>query len=244
MMIAAMCKLYLVSEKEIYLSAAKNADDFIKKHLCKQEALYVSYHMGKRGVRGFLDDYSAYILAQLSLYRASLDSNYLSRAKGLCDTVLADFRDSTGGFYLYGKHNEELILRPKETYDGAIPSGNSLMAYNLVLLSLFTDEDKYNSAAERQLDFMRTIASQYPAGYAMFLIALMQHDTPPMKITVVPDNQTDKKRMARILPHNAIVIFKNAAKEYPLKNGKTTYYVCRGHKCLPPTNDLQEVLDY
>ena len=242
LMIAAMCELYLVSRKAIYLSAAQNADSFIQKYLCGKDTIYVSFHMEKRGVRGFLDDYAAYIFAQLSLYRATLKNEYLNRAKSLCDKVISDFGDNAGGFYLYGKDHEELILRPKETYDGAIPSGNSLMAYSLVRLSLITDEAKYKNEAERQLDFLAQSAVQYPTNHAMFLIALLEHEKPSMKITVVSNQQTDKTTLPLAFPSNAIVILLDApTKEYSLKNGQTTYYVCRGHSCLPPTNDLNEL---
>ena len=171
LMIAAMCELYLVSGKERYRSAAQNADSFIRKNLCDSDTLFVSFHMGKRGVRGFLDDYSAYIFAELSLYRATLEGEHLEHAKMLYDKVVSDFGDSSGGFYLYGKGHEELILRPKETYDGAIPSGNSLMAYDLVRLSILTDKDNYKTAAEQQLDFLAQSAAQYPTNHAMFLTA-------------------------------------------------------------------------
>ncbi len=242
LMIAAMCELYLVSGKEIYLSAAQNADGFIRKYLCEGDTLYVSYHMKKQGVRGFLDDYSAYIFAQLSLYRATLESDYLNRAINLCDKVMGDFGDNTGGFYLYGKEHEELILHPKETHDGAIPSGNSLMAYDLVRLSFLTDNEKYKIAAERQLDFLSQSASRYPTGHAMFLKALLEYNNPPTKITVILDEATDKSVLPLDLPHDAVIILRDSAEEYPLKNGKTTYYICRGHSCLPPTNDLYELV--
>ncbi len=242
LMIAAMCELYLISGKEIYLSAAQNADAFIRKYLSDGDTLYVSFHMGKRGVRGFIDDYAAYIFAELTLYRATLKNEYLEHAKGLCDKVLSDFGDGTGGFYLYGEGHEKLILRPKETYDGAIPSGNSLMAYDLVRLSLLTDEEKYKTAAERQIDFLAPRASQYPTNHAMFLTALLQYEIPPTKITVVTDEDTEKIALPRELSNDAVVILKDPTEEYPIKNGKTTYYVCRGHSCLPPTNDLNEFL--
>ncbi len=244
LMIAAMCELYLVSKKEIYLSAAQNADCFIQKYLCDSNTLFVSFHMEKQGVRGFLDDYAAYIFAQLSLYRVTLNREYLNRAKHLCDKVISDFGDNTGGFYLYGKDHEELIIRPKETYDGAIPSGNSLMAYNLVRLSFLTDEERYKAATERQLDFLAQIASQYPTNHAMFLMALLEQVKPPMKVTVILDEQTEKSDLALMLPPDAVVIPLDApTKEYPLKNGKTTYYVCKGHSCLPPTNTLNELFE-
>ena len=241
LMIAAMCELYLVSKKEIYLCAAQKADACIQKNLCEGDTLYVSFHMGKRGVQGFLDEYAAYTFAELSLYRATLESAYLDRAKNLCDKVIADFWDNTGGFYLYGDEHEALILRPKETYDGAIPSGNSLMAFDLVRLSLLTDAEKYKSIAQQQLDFLAQNASTYPTGHAMFLCALLEHDRPPMKITVVTDEKTDKSTLPLAVPSEAVIrLLPKATKEYPLKNGSTTYYVCRGHSCLPPTNALHE----
>lgn len=239
LMIAAMCELYLTGKKEKYLSAAQNADRFIQKYLWDGDALHVSFHLGKRGVRGFLDDYAATIFAQLSLYRATLEGFYLNRAEKLCDKVISDFSDGAGGFYLYSKEHEALILRPKETYDGAIPSGNSLMAYNLVRLSYLADAEKYKNPTKQQIDFLTKTASSSPMHYAMFLRALLEYTEAPTKITVVPAGQTDKLPLT--LPPDAVVILlPKPTEEYPLKNGKTTYYVCRGHSCLPPTNNLNE----
>lgn len=243
LMIAAMCELYLVSKNEIYLNAAKNADDFIQKNLSEKDTLFVSFRAGKRGVSGFLDDYASYIFAQLALYKATLDCEYSERAKCLCDKVTSDFGDNTGGFYLYGDNSEELIFRPKEAYDGAIPSGNSLMAYNLVRLSLITSDEKYTNEAEFQLDFLEAKASQYPSGYAMFLTALLEHAEPPMKVTVVTDKQTDKINLPLSVPSDAVItLLQQPTEEYPLKNSKTTFYVCRNRSCLPPTNDLNELI--
>ncbi|MBQ9112427.1 MAG: thioredoxin domain-containing protein [Clostridia bacterium] len=238
LMIAAMCQLYLISKKKIYLSAAGHADRFIQEYLRDSDALYVSFHMGKHGVSGFLDDYASYISAQLALYRATLEHEYMNRAERLCDKVLSDFADTAGGFYLYGKDHEELILRPKETYDGALPSGNSLMAYNLVSLSLLTDNERYKIQAERQLEHLSRDAAQYPTNHSMLLRALLMHDKPGMKITVAVDENTDKSSLPLAFPPDAtIILLPHPTKEYPLKNGKTTYYVCRDHMCLPPTND-------
>ena len=241
LMITAMCELYLVSKKDIYLSTAQKAAAFIQKYLCKDDTLYVSFREGKCGVIGFLDDYAAYIFAMLSLYKATLDREYLKLAGRFCGKAISDFGDNTGGFYLYGNNSEELILRPKETYDGAIPSGNSLMAYNLVRLSLITSDEKYKITAEQQLNFLASKA-QYLPGYAMFLTALLEYDEPPMKVTVVLDEQTDSNNIPLAVPLDAAVsLLPQPTEEYPLKNGKTTYYVCKGHSCMPATNDLNEI---
>ncbi len=244
LMIAAMCELYLVSKNEVYLNAAQKADEFIRKYLCEDDTLFVSFRNGKRGVKGFLDDYASYIFAQLFLYRATLDNSYLNRAKKMCNKIIDDFSDNGSGFYLYSNQSEGLILRPKETYDGAIPSGNSLMAYNFVKLYLLTSDDKYKDLAEKQLDFISSEASQYPTNHAMFLTALLEYNEPPMKVTVVADDKTDIKSLTLDLPANAMInLFTGPTKEYSLKNGKTTYYVCKGKACMPPTNNLNEIIN-
>ncbi|MBO5439796.1 MAG: thioredoxin domain-containing protein [Clostridia bacterium] len=172
LMISAMCKLYLASGKENYLNVAKKADSFIKSHLKENNTLFVSYREGKRGAKGFLGEYSSYIFAQLELYNATNDKQYLDESITMTEKVIEDFSDTDGGFYLYGAENEELILKPKETYDGAIPSGNSLMAYNLVKLAQITD--KFKEQAAKQLDFVATDAIKYPVGYSMLLVALLE----------------------------------------------------------------------
>ncbi len=241
LMIAALCALYLACGKTRYLEAAKKADEFIQNHLCQNDTLFVSFRDGKRGVPGFLDDYAGYLYAQLALYKATLNRDYIARADRLCDRVQEKFGDPFGGYYLYGHDSEALISRPKESYDGAIPSGNSLMAYGLVRLALITEEEKYRSAAARQLEFLAAEAAHYPPGYAMFLTALSEHLEPPMKITVAPDAQTDPMHLPLELPADAaVVLLPKPTEEYPLKNGKTTYYVCQGHRCLPPTNELPQ----
>ncbi len=239
LMIGAMCELYLVSKEERYLQAARQADAFIQKYLLEENSLYVSFCKGKCGVKGFLDDYAGYIFAQLALYRATLDQGYLYRAEELCDKVMGDFGDPDGGFYLYGHESEELILHPKETYDGAVPSGNSLMAYNLVRMSIITGNEKYQKAAERQLNFAAAAAERYPAGYGMFLTALLEYMEPPMKVTIVPDEQEDTERLPLTIPLGAAaILLQHPTEEYPLKDGRTTYYVCHNHSCMPPAHSV------
>lgn len=239
LMIAAMCHLYRVTEKETYLQAAVEAQQFIEGHLCGNDVLYTSYRKERRSEAGFLDDYANEIFALLALYEATLKREYLEKARRFCGKVIQDFYDEEhGGFFLYGKENEQLILRPKETYDGAVFSGNSAMAYNLVRLYLITGEEYFAELAERQLGFMSVAAEHYPAGYAMFLLALLDYMEAPEKVTVVVKEWQDLKGLAARIPLGAIVsVLDGQTPEYPMKNEKTTYYICRGHMCLPPVNE-------
>ena len=240
LMIAAMCYLYRVSKKEIYLHAAVKAQKFIEEQLSENELLYVSFREGKRGARGFLDDYANEIFALLTLYETVFDKEYLKKARKFCDKVLSDFYDQQeGGFYLYGKENEQLILCPKETYDGAVPSGNSMMAYNLVFLYHLTGEEALGEMAKQQIHFLSAQAETYPTGSAMFLLALSDYLDPPEKITAVLKDRKDLQHLSCRIPLSAAVcVLEEATKEYPLKNNQTTFYRCKGHSCQPPVNDL------
>ncbi len=243
LMITAMCSLYRMSGKEAYLQAAKQAEHFIMENLSDGDTLFVSFRDGRRGVKGFLDDYASLVFAELALYGATLEQGFLQRAERFCLAANRKLRDEeNGGYYLYGTDNETLILQPKETYDGAVPSGNSLMAYNLVRLAQLTGGEKYASAAAHQLDYLSGEAARYPAGHAMFLLALLDQEMPPPKVTVVPAGETiDAKLPLRFPLDAAVSLLREPTKEYPLKDGKTTFYICTNNSCLPPVNDLSEV---
>ena len=238
-MIAALCSLYRVSGKEAYLEAAERADVFISRNLREGETLHVSFRDGRRGVKGFLDDYAAYLFAQLALHGATLKGDYLNRAAQMIGLINRRFRDEgNGGYYLYGEDHEALILRPKETFDGAIPSGNSLMAWNLVRLAQLKEDEQLQRDAQRQIDFLARQAADYPTGHAMFLLALLEQEFPPPKIVVASAEKADAARLPMQLPLDAAVTLEEPNAAYPLKDGKTTFYICRNRSCLPPTNDL------
>ena len=238
--IAAFCSLYRISRDSKYLHAAEAANDFIQNNLCHGDTLFVSFRNGKSSVKGFLDDYASYIFALIALYKVTLDRGFLCRAGQMADKAAADFFDyEGGGFYLYGRENEQLIIRPQEYYDGAIPSGNSLMAYNLTQLKYLIPDDTRDSILRRQMDRMSGEASSYPAGYAMFLCALSYYLDPPATVTVVRGEDYCGDLPFVVSPDSIVRIIDTPSEEYRLLNGKTTFYVCEGHACHPPVNKEQ-----
>ena len=128
-------------------------------------------------------------------------------------------------------------MNPKETNDGAIPSGNFVMAYNFVRLYQLTEEEKYRELAEKQIAFLSEQAADYPAGHSLFLLAKLLYENPPEHITIVHDDKSDLSENCKKLPFFANVSVVQESEKYPLLNDKTTYYVCRGHMCLPPSNE-------
>ncbi len=242
LMISALCEVYLESGKYRWLDAAKRADRFISEHLISGEKLYASLASGHLGENAFLDDYAAYCYAQLSLYRATLETAYLDKAEELCEIVLSNFSDNpTGGFFFSGKNGERLLLRPKETYDGAMPSGNSLMAWNLVRLWQLTGKETYQAYALNQLDFLTKEASAYPMGYSMFLSALQEFHSPSMKVIIVSPSANAAQTLIRSFPAAAILRLQKPNNQYPALDEKTTFYICEGTTCRPPVNDIQKI---
>jgi len=242
LMVAALAMLYRVTEDERYIDAAKRAEIFIFEKLYSDNKLFVSYRNGQRSKTGFLDDYAFYTFALLLLYETTFDEKYLNKAKSFCKLAIDYFYDSKNrGFVLSGKENEKLIFESKETYDGAIPSGNSVMAYNFVKLFLLTDEDEFGDMAEKQLAFMTADAEQYPMGYSFYLLALSMFLDPPPHITVVLKSKNDLTSIKGQFSLNMdLTVLESPTEKYPLLNNKTTYYLCKNHSCLPPSNEFQK----
>ncbi len=240
LMICAMAILYRVSGQSRFLMAAQNAQSFLEKHLTDQTLLYTSCRNGRHSSHGFLDDYACQSVALLSLYEVSGNTGYLKRALSVCQEAHRQFADpAKGGYFLYGAHNDPLITRPKESYDGALPGGNSMMAYALVRLSQLTESTLLKQQSEAQLAFLSKEAAHHPAGYCFYLIALLFHTYPPQHITIVLSEEEDAAHVLPALPlYASLTILQKETDSYRLLHDRTTYYVCKDSTCLPPTNDI------
>ena len=240
MMIAAFALLYRITGKKNYLAAACNANRFIQENLTDGGKLFVSWRNGEHRTNGLLDDYAFYAAALIMLFEATADRAYLRKAESLCREAMDQFTDEeNGGYRLSGRYNEALILTPRETYDGAVPSGNSMLAYAFVRLAQLTDDAVWQRAADEQLSFLSGEAKGYPAGHSMFLLALLTRRNPPPAITIVLPRDVAPDDIPDPLPFYADITVRRAPDEkYPLLDNRITYYVCRGQVCHPPSNTL------
>ena len=241
LMIEALCELYRACGKEIYLTAAKQAQAYLDAHLREGAQLYVSFRAGKKGVRGQLSDYAAEISALLALWGATLEPGYPDLAEALADKASAAFFDGEkGGFYLYDKEGEALILRPKESADGALPGGNAMMLRSLLALQALRPSEAREQVLAKQLRWQAAHARLDPMGHAAFLAALSDRLEEPPQVTAVLGDKADLRALPfRIPPEAALRVIIPPTAEYPLLEGKTTYYVCRGSVCLPPVTELE-----
>lgn len=241
MMIAALSMLCRVSGNEEYLHAAVNAQIFVEKNVSDGLCLYTSWRDGKCSENGFLDDYAYYVTALVELYNSTLNRAYLEKAEQFCQEAVKRFADEEGGgFYLTDSDSTELFMNPKETYDGAIPSGNSVMAYNFVRLHQLTEKEDYRELAQKQIRCMSAKAQDYLMGHSMFLIAKQLYDNPPKHIRIALKERSDLEGIKERLPLLANVIAVPESREYPLLNDSTTFYICENHTCYAPTNIFHE----
>ncbi|MBQ8509431.1 MAG: thioredoxin domain-containing protein [Clostridia bacterium] len=244
LMIAAMAYLYRVSGENKYLDAARKAAAYIESSLCENDRLYVGIRGGKRAGKGFLEDYAYYCAALISLYSAMGDGAYLERAAGLCRIAVELFSDTDGGYRMSGRDGEELVITAKETYDGALPSGNAVLAYVLTRLEQLDPDGEWGTLRAGQEDYMSREAAQYPAGHCMFLLALLFCWNPPPKITAVCGVGEDAQTVLRKLPLYAdITVLPDETADYRRLDGGTAFYVCRNHTCLPPSKTYPPVVE-
>lgn len=259
LMIAALAKAARIWNDENSLSAAKKACDFIQSKLTKANGnLYVRYREGESVGEGTIDDYAFYAWALIELYESTFELEYLEECIRIVENIHSDFFDErNGGCYLYGTEGEVLIQRPKEVYDGAIPSGNSVYAFILSLLYRLTGDPKWNSACTKQLSFLAGHIKDYPAAYSFSLIAMQSELTQSLELVCVTNQIQDigpfQKFLSKIYQPNLTVIVKTKeneeklndiasfTKEYPIHDQETRFYLCKNHTCYPPVSTLQEL---
>ncbi|MBP5166211.1 MAG: thioredoxin domain-containing protein [Oscillospiraceae bacterium] len=237
MTVAAFCMLFRVTGNTRYLNAAERAQKYIEKYLREGDVIFAARRGDKRGEKGFLDDYAWYAAALTELYLSTLEREYLTMAERVFNTACGLFADARGGFFQRPARDNELFVNPKEDHDGAIPGGNSVMAYAAVRLAQLTDDEIIARVAAAQTDYLSSRAD-HPAGQCFFLLTKLIFEHPPVRIRIVKkDDQPLPAEATRQFLAN--VTAAPPSEEYPLLNDAVTYYVCRGNICLPPGNAVQ-----
>lgn len=263
LMIMALAKAAKALNKPEYAEAAKRASDFIGKELRREDGrLLARYRDGDAAFLGYLDDYAFYVWGLIELYEATFDISLLELAVELNAEMLRLFwDDKQGGLFFYGEDGEQLFTRPKEIYDGAMPSGNSAAALNMAKLARYTYDAALSQKTDEQLQAFAGSVQKYPSGHALFLIALEYAVGAPSEIVLAgdptkPDVQAMASKLQRQFRPNAIYMLHPsgeqgtvARKLIPLLQdkvalgGKATAYICKNFACQSPVTDLDELDD-
>lgn len=240
------------------LPMAKKSLEFIRRHLVDGEGrLHVRYRDGEAAFDGHLDDYAFYALALLQMYRTVFDTAYLEEAVRTAEIMVEYFFDRRkGGFYLYASDAEQLIARPKDTWDGAMPSGNSAAAHVLCALAGLTAQTQWIRLRDRHLSFLAEETKNYPAGYSFSLLAMTEVLYPSRELICVLSEKCGESVCSSLAafpdsglhilvktPENAKVLDKIApfTKNYPI-TGNARYYLCENGSCRTPRESLEDIL--
>ena len=200
------------------------------------------------------EDYAVYGLGLLELYRSTFDIRYLQKAIQRVEQMMELFEDQeNGGYFMTASDGETLIARPKETYDGAIPSGNSVAAMVLQRLAFLTGEGKWLDAANRQMRFLSNDVWDHPGSSCLGMLAMMDALYPHRELVCacgsgVPrelqeylrEHPADDLQVLVKTPENAAVLAECApfTKDYPLPEQGTMYYLCEDGMCKAPVADM------
>lgn len=263
LMIAALAKAGTLLGEPRYTAAAVRAADFILRELQAENGrLMKRYRKGNAGLPAHLDDYAFTVWGLLELYEATLEVTYLQEALRINDQMIAHFWDDTGGgFYMTADDGEKLLLRSKDIYDGAIPSGNSVATLNLLRLGHMTGREDYLKKAEGITRTFAESVNRYPAGHTHLMVALQYALNPNYEVVIVgrPATKDTRAMLAALrkpfLP-GKVVLLRPADKktsaaiirlapytEFMIaKNGRATAYVCTNFVCKLPTTDISQML--
>jgi len=262
LMIAACAKAYQVLCDVTYLDMAEKAVKFIEENLTDEKGiLYVSFREGRSDIPGFLDDHAFMAWAYLALYEATFEISWLRKCIDMAYKTSQLFEDmENGGYFLYGENNEELISKPKEMYDGAMPSGNSVIAYVLNRLKYLTGDPGISELADRQMKFISRNAVDHPAAYTFALIAAMSNIYKSTQLVcVLPDSEKIVEIRSRLSGHfvpNTVILVKTPrnqdqvaeiaefTKGQTAKEGKPTFYLCQNYACTEPVHSFDEALTH
>lgn len=260
LMIAALAYGGKVLKNDSYINEAKEAVRFIYEKLVREDGrLLARYREGEAAYLAYSDDYAFLIWGLIELYEATFDFQYLKKATDLNNDMYRYFWDKEdGGFFLYGEDSEELIWRPKEIYDGAIPSGNSVAALNILKLGKLTGDLELEERVKKMFKVFGGRVKEIPTAYSYFIIAVLYSNISGKDIVIsCEQNNHDAKTLINEInksfqPFTTVVLnngdeelYKIApnVKEKASIDGKTTIHICENFSCRRPITNIEEAIN-
>jgi len=253
LMLGALARAGAVLGEDAYRAAAEKNVAFLKSKLWdeKSQTLYHRWRDGERDSVQLHEAYAFLLGGVIELYQSTLAPKYLEFAIALAESMLSKFYDrEDGGFWQSGR-TSDLILRVKEDYDGAEPSGNSVAVMALLKLAAITDRKDFREAAEKTLRLFSDRLQQMPNAVPYLLQALNFSLEEPKRVVVAGDVTSPE---AQKLVHAAHSVYQpnkvalgtagpveSFAKTLPVKDGRPTVYLCTGTACQAPTHDPEKV---
>ena len=262
MMLASLAEAARVLQRPDYLEAARRAGEFLLKHMVAEAGrLYRSHKGGRSKLNAYLEDYANLLDGWLELYQTTFEERYFAEARRLAELALARFRSADGGFFDTSDDHESLIVRPRNLQDNVTPSGNAMMAKQLLRLAAYTGDARYDEAGREVLRKLSDAMRQYPQAFAESLNAADMLIRGIDEVAVVGDLESAGGRqmletLRRPFRPNQVVAWSGQdvarhdliplLSERSIIDGRATVYVCRHFACrLPVTSaaDTAAALD-
>ncbi len=261
LMLQAFAEAAAVLDRDDYRGIAVDNASFLLREMRPDGRMLRSYKDGQARVLGYLEDYAFVAEGLLCVYELTFDARWIDEARALADEMIELFWDEDlGFFYETGKDAEQLVVRPRELFDNAIPCGGSMAALLLQRLSVFTGDSSYEQKAATTLRGVQSIVADHPMGMGNWLAALDFYVSPVKEVVVMGPQEDDGTRRLLETVHedyrpNKVLAGGDGLEAGPripllegrgLIDGRATAYVCQNYACQLPVTapaDLQEQLD-
>ena len=258
LMLRSFAEAAAVLQREDYRNAAIANATFITRDLQKEGRLLRTYRDGQAKLKGYLEDYSFLADGLMAVYELTFDQRWLDEARRLVDNMVDLFwEEDEEVFYDTGKDHEALLVRPRELFDNAIPSGSSVAAEVLLRMALLTGEEEYRRKATATLHSMGPLLSQYASGMGRWLAALDFYLHQPKEVAIVGSLESrETKALLEVvhnlyLPNKVVVGMEEddpmGSNPLPLLRFRTkvqgapTAYVCENYVCQLPVTDPEDL---
>jgi len=251
LMLTSFAEAARVLDREDYLSVAETNAEFVLSQLRGSGGrLLRTWKGGDAKLNGYLEDYALYAEGLLELYQTTFDPAWFDAVVKFADLIVTHFADPASGFFDTSDDHEQLLFRPKETQDGAMPSGGSVAAMVLAKLGAFTGDTGYSDVAEAALASMRAEMSQAPLGFASWLSALDFVLSEPSELAIVGADSLPMLRLVRSTYRPNLIVAAKAGDDdssVPLLtdrdavDGATTAYLCRHFACERPVTSADDL---
>jgi uncharacterized protein YyaL (SSP411 family) len=253
LMITSCCKAWTATGNPVYLEMAGKAADFIEFKLKSPEGKYHhNYKDGKAFNPAFLDDLAAYIEALCYLQESTGNMQYLETAVRLTNLVVEDFLEEDGLFFYYTPvYQDDIIFRKKEFYDGATPSGNSIMARNLLYLGTLVDKPGWREHAVALLTQVKKLTVTYPGSFGNWaqLVQLVFYGIKEIAVVGPGHRKLGAEILKVFLPNKVFQQAATGSEQFPLLKSKVVkvesaeIFLCENFSCKTPVKNLQDFFE-
>jgi uncharacterized protein YyaL (SSP411 family) len=209
-----------------------------------------TYKQDEAKYPAFLDDLAYLVQALITLYEPTGKLSYLEKARAIIDYLNSNYVDEEGlFFYFTHAHQNDILVRKKDIYDGAMPSGNAIMAWNLYKASILLGEENWKQQCLKMLERVKEGVLKYPNSFGIWANLMLEMVQGTHEILVLGRKSIEEGRalMKAYIPNKVVMLSTEILDQYPLLRHKslweqTTFYVCRDYTCQLPVFSLEQVL--